>query len=525
MSDKHIADVRKRFRLIEGSLGERAKRHWVGAEAEALGRGGVAWVAEATKMAISTVRAGRNELRALAKSPHLALAKGRERREGGGRKQLKEKDPQLLEALKKELCASSRGDPESPLQWTTHSLRHLAAMLTKAGHPTSHVTVQGLLHELGFSLQANAKVKEGTSHPDRDAQFQFIKSVTEEFLAQGLPVISVDAKKKEFLGQRASPGREWTPKGKPVEVLSHDFVSDKDPVAIPYGIFDVGKNHGFVNVGADHNTPSFAVASIAKWWRKLGSHSYPDARHLFITADAGGSNSPRHRLFKTELQKLADEAKLTIHVSHFPPGTSKWNKIEHRLFSFITMNWRGRPLTSYEIVVALIANTRTQAGLRVTAELDTARFPLGRTATTRDLAALSLQRHVFHGEWNYSLKPRSEHERRLAEAQPLPSAVVSHAERHARWRRIFQQQARSGLSVTAFCKREGISRNSFKYARRQLVGTVTVDDRRRIWNERFNEQKRSGLSPRAFCKKHRISYGAFSTAQRRMIRRRTQSED
>lgn len=525
MSERVIAEIRKRFLFVRKSLGERAKRHWVGAEAEAIGRGGVAWVAKATGMAISTVRAGRDELRVLAKSPESGLEVGRERRSGGGRKRLKEKDPQVLKQLERLVSATTRGDPESPLQWTTHSLRHLSAALTEAGHPASPSTIQSLLHELGFSLQGNAKVKEGTSHPDRDAQFQYIKDVADAFLARGLPVISVDAKKKEFLGQRASPGREWTPKGQPIKVLSHDFVSDKDPVAIPYGVYDVGKNLGFVNVGADHNTPTFAARSIAKWWNKMGRNCYPDARELFITADAGGSNSPRTRLFKVELQKLADNTGLTIHVSHFPPGTSKWNKIEHRLFSFITMNWRGRPLTSYELVVSLIANTRTQAGLRVVAELDTSRFPLGLSASKHDMAALALQRHVFHGEWNYTLKPRNADERRAAAAHPIRGAAISHETRRARWLDLIRKHIASGLSAKAFCEREKVNYAVFRQARRKHVGARTHAERRRYWADIFQQQRTSRLTERAFCKRRRISYGAFKMAKSRMIQRARESAD
>ena len=410
MSEKVIAQIRQRFRLVKRSLDERARRHWVGAEAEAAGRGGVAWVARATGMAISTIRKGRDELRELAEKPESGLV-GRQRRHGGGRRPLKDKDPELVPSLLKLISPSTRGDPESPLRWTTLSLRQLSDALTREKHPASASVVQSLLHELGFSLQSNAKVKEGTSHPDRDAQFQRINMTAEDFLARGLPVISVDAKKKEFLGQRASPGREWAPKGQPIKVKSHDFVSDKDPVAIPYGIYDVGKNLGFVNIGKDHNTPTFAVRSIAKWWHRLGRRSYPSAKELFVTADGGGSNSPRSKVFKVELQKLADKTGVTIHVSHFPPGTSKWNKIEHRLFSFITMNWRGRPLTSYEVIVSLIASTKTNNGLRVSAELDSSRYPKGIAASEHAVAALSLERKNFHGDWNYVLRPRSAAER------------------------------------------------------------------------------------------------------------------
>jgi hypothetical protein len=525
MSEKVIADVRKRFLLIEKSLGERARRHWVGAEAEALGRGGVAWVSEATKMAISTVRIGRDEVRAHDRSSRGQLENGRERRPGGGRTPLKEKDPQLVEELKRLVSASSRGDPESPLQWTTHSLRHLAETLTSAGHPASHATIRLLLHDSGFSLQGNAKVKEGMSHPDRNAQFQFINEMADAFLEKGLPVISVDAKKKEFLGQRASPGREWAPKGEPVEVLSHDFVSSKDPVAIPYGIYDVGQNLGFVNVGADHNTPTFAARSIGKWWDKMGAELYPRARDLFITADAGGSNSPKHHLFKVELQKLADRAGLRIHVSHFPPGTSKWNKIEHRLFSVITTNWRGRPLTSYEVIVSLIANARTATGLRVVAEHDKSPFPLGRSASKRDLAALALERNVFHGEWNYTLKPRTEEQRRIAESQPLRGAVVSHEERREQWLDFIRRQHASGLGAKEFCRREKVSYSSFRYARRVHWGHDTFANRRSRWAELFERQRLSKLSDAAFCKRHQLKLRTYQAAKRRLIQPAQQSED
>jgi transposase len=525
MSDVVIAGIRRRFLLVGRSLGERARRHWVGAEAEAIGRGGVAWVASATGMAISTVRSGRDELRRLAAAPKDALETGRQRRPGGGRKRLNESDPRLLEKLKELVSASSRGDPESPLQWTTQSLRRLSKALGAAKHPASRSTVRSLLHELGFSLQSNAKVKEGTSHPDRDAQFQLINDTAKQFLSRGLPVISVDAKKKEFLGQRASPGREWAPKGEPVEVLSHDFVSDKDPVAIPYGIYDVGRNLGFVNVGADHNTPTFAARSIARWWRKMGRRRYPDAEALFITADAGGSNSPNCHVFKVELQKLADKTGLTIHMSHYPPGTSKWNKIEHRLFSVITMNWRGRPLTSYEVIVSLIGNARTDTGLRVVAELDSSRFPLGVTVSKQDVAALSLYRHAFHGEWNYTLKPRTAEERRAAAAQPRPADVISHQARRTRWRELIRQHIRSGLSAKDFCSREKVGYGGFKYARRCLVGVRSIEDKRRTWNETFEQQRKSGLSAAAFCRKHHIKYGTFRTTHRRMIQRTRGSEE
>lgn len=524
MSEKIIAKIRQRFALVKGSLGELARRHWAGAEAEALGRGGVAWVATATGMAISTVRKGRDELRQLAASPQSALV-GRERRPGGGRKLLKDKDAQLVPRLLELVSPAARGDPESPLRWTTLSLRHLSQKLTLENHPASASAIQKLLHEQGFSLQSNAKVKEGSTHPDRDAQFRRINATAEDFLARGLPVISVDAKKKEFLGQRASPGREWAQKGQPIKVMSHDFVSDKDPVAIPYGIYDVGKNLGFVNVGRDHNTPTFAVRSIAKWWRRLGKPNYPTAKEIFVTADGGGSNSPRSKVFKVELQKLADKTGLTIHVSHFPPGTSKWNKIEHRLFSFITMNWRGRPLTSYEIIVSLIGSTTTKNGLRVVAELDGARFPKGIEVTEQAVAALSLKRHSFHGEWNYALRPRSAAERRAASRQAPAKKKLSHAARRERWRDLVRHHKRSGLSATDFCKRENLRYSSFIKQRRSIDATPTQSEVRAKWAALIAKQEQSGLGVAAFCAKQGLRLPTFNKARWRMIRREQRSTD
>lgn len=513
MSDKVISKVRQRFELVKRSLGERARRHWVGAEAESLGRGGVAWVARATGMAISTVRKGRDELR-LAERP---LA-GRERRPGGGRKLLKEKDRALVPRLLELVSPETRGDPESPLRWTTLSLRQLSKMLIRERHPASPSAVQRLLHEQGFSLQSNAKVKEGSSHPDRDAQFQLINTTAEEFLARSLPVISVDAKKKEFLGQRASPGREWAPKGQPVKVMSHDFVGDTDPVAIPYGIYDVGKNLGFVNVGRDHNTPTFAVRSIAKWWRRLGKPAYPTAKELLVTADGGGSNSPRSNVFKVELQKLADKTGLTIHVSHFPPGTSKWNKIEHRLFSFITMNWRGRPLTSYEVIVSLIARTTTKHGLRVVAELDGTLFPKGIAATEQAVAALSLKRHSFHGDWNYVLSPRTPAQRREARRSVPLKTKVSRQARREHWLKLVRMHKRSGLSASDFCKQENVPYSSFVKRRRRLDVRPTQSEARERWLALISQQKQSGLSTVIFCARHGLRLSTYYKARRRLIR-------
>lgn len=522
MSEKIIAGVRQRFELVKHSLGERARRHWVGAEADAIGRGGVKWVSVATGMAISTVRAGRDELRQLAAAPETAID-GRERRRGGGRKRLKDKDLELVPRLLELVSPTSRGDPESPLQWTTLSLSALSQALTREKHPASPSAIQKLLHEQGFSLQSNSKVKEGSVHPDRDAQFRHISATADGFLSRGLPVISVDAKKKEFLGQRASPGREWAPKGQPVKVMSHDFVSEKDPVAIPYGIYDVGKNVGFVNVGADHNTPTFAVRSIAKWWRRMGKRRYPKAKELFVTADAGGSNSARSHVFKVELQKLSDKTGLTIHVSHFPPGTSKWNKIEHRLFSFITMKWRGRPLTSYELIVSLIANTRTKNGLRVVAELDKSPFPRGIEASAEQIASLSLTRASFRGEWNYVLHPRSAAERRANALKPRVRARVSHAARRERWRTLVRRHKRSGMSAQDFCKKEKIPYSSFVQQRRTHDARPTQKEIRARWAELISEQNRSGLNVAAFCAKRGVRFAAFCKARSRMIQRNKHS--
>ena len=325
------------------------------------------------------------------------------RQKGGGRKKTSLKDPALLADLEKLLEPVTRGDPESPLRWTCKSVRNLAAELQVRGHRVSHVLVAELLHQQKYSLQANRKTKEGSAHPDRNAQFEHINARARAFLKTGQPAISVDAKKKEQIGEYKNGGREWHPKGEPETVKAHDFEKQKDT---PYGVYDLGLNAGWVNVGADHDTSAFAVESIRRWWNMMGREAYPDAGQLLITADGGGSNGSRVRLWKLELQKLADETRLEILVSHFPPGTSKWNKIEHRLFSFITKNWRGKPLVSHEVIVNLIAATTTRAGLRVQSQLDTGKYPKGVKVGKQEFAAIQLLPDSFHGEWNYTVSPR-----------------------------------------------------------------------------------------------------------------------
>jgi transposase len=380
-------------------LDERQRRLLLGAEARALGHGGIRLVARAAGVREATVSLGVAEL------DSGAEPLGRARRAGGGRKRLAETDPGLVPALLALVQPDERGDPESPLRWITLSTRDLAAELTRQGHPVSAETVDRLLHEQGFSLQANAKTVEGRQHPDRDGQFRYISEQARAYQAAGDPVISVDTKKKEQVGQYASPGRAWRPKGDPVRVRDHDFPDDDTQKAIPYGIYDLAANAGWVNVGTDHDTAGFAVESIRRWWKNRGSADYPAARRLLITADAGGSNGYRTRAWKAGLADLAAETGLEITCCHFPPGTSKWNKIEHRLFSAITMNWRGRPLASHQVIVNTIAATTTATGLAVHAELDPGTYPTGVKISKAELDALPLGRHDWHGDWNYTLHP------------------------------------------------------------------------------------------------------------------------
>ncbi|WP_406431915.1 ISAzo13 family transposase [Streptomyces sp. NBC_01589] len=392
-----------RFRVLFPHLNERQQRLVLAQEARLLGHGGVRAVARAAQVSETTVRNGVFELEA-GEDP---LPVGRVRRPGGGRRPAEELDPDLVPALLGLVEPDERGDPMSPLRWTTKSLRNPAEELTRQGHRVSAPTVGRLLKEQGFSLQANTKTLEGKQHPDRDAQFRYINEQVKTHQAAGQPVISIDAKKKEQLGHLPNAGRQWRPKGDPVEVEDHSFffTGPDVPHAIPFGVYDMTADRGWVNVGVDHNTSAFAVASIRGWWRARGRHDYPNASRLLITADAGGSNSCRYRLWKAELADFAAEAGLTVTVCHFPPGTSKWNKIEHRLFSHITMNWRGRPLTSHEVVINLIASTRTRAGLRVDAALDTNTYPLGVSVSNERMSALPLTAHTQRGTWNYTIHP------------------------------------------------------------------------------------------------------------------------
>ncbi len=394
--------IRAKFQSLRPVLDERLARLWAGAEAEAIGEGGIAIVEEATGMSRTTIRAGRDELRAGVAADDVVEV----RRAGGGRPAIWESQPDIVPALNALVDPVTRGDPESPLRWTSKSTRRLAAELVQQGFKISPQTVGVLLHHSGYSLQANQKTLEGAQHPDRDAQFETINARVDSFQASGQPVISVDTKKKELVGQFANGGREWQPQGKPVAVQVHDFLDETLGKVIPYGIYDLAQNTGWVNVGVDHDTPQFAVESIDRWWRTMGKRTYPEATELLVTADGGGSNASRSRLWKLELQRFADRHGLAVSVSHFPPGTSKWNKIEHRLFCHITENWRGRPLVDHETVIQLIGSVRTTTGLTVAARLDKRKYPTGIKVPDAEMDALNITHDNFHGEWNYTLHPR-----------------------------------------------------------------------------------------------------------------------
>jgi hypothetical protein len=397
-----VKEIRARHKLVSKFLDERLLRLWAGAEALAIGRGGSRIVAEATKLAGATVSRGKRE--AVAKpSPDLV----RVRLKGAGRKGIEETQVGIGDALESLVDPVTRGDPMGPLRWTTKSTRHLSAELAKQGFKVSQQVVGELLRARGYSLQATSKTLEGEAHPDRDAQFRHIKNKVEAFQAKGQPVISIDTKKKELVGEFHNAGREWQPAGAPVLTSTHDFPDDAIGKAIPYGVYDVTVNKAWVSVGLDHDTPVFAVNSIRTWWKQMGARQHQDAKELLVTADAGGSNGYRSRVWKVELQKLATETGLAISVVHFPPGTSKWNKIEHRLFSHITMNWRGRPLVDFETIVQLIGSTTTRAGLKVRARLDQGSYPTGVRASDEAIEKLHLVRSDFHGEWNYTLKPET----------------------------------------------------------------------------------------------------------------------
>jgi hypothetical protein len=397
------ADVRQRFLKLKDSMDERMTRLWAASEADVIGRGGVIIVSEATGIARSTIGQARREERAGVK--HEA---GRLRRRGGGRRPHEVVHPELLPALESLVDPVTRGDPESPLRWTCKSTHALSSeMWRRYEMRVGPKTVARLLRKAGYSLQATQKTIEGAQHPDRNAQFEHINAIATKCIAQGVPVISVDTKKKELVGNFKNAGVEWQPEGSPEHVDVHDFPDDAVGKAIPYGIYDIADNSGFVNVGNDHDTPTFAVKSIETWWVRYGSKRYADAHEIFITADAGGSNGYRARLWKAELQQFADKYDVAIRVSHFPPGTSKWNKIEHRLFSFITMNWRGRPLRTYETVVKLIGATTTSSGLVVRATLDRRKYPTGERVSAKEMKTLNIAKDDFHGDWNYVIKPRA----------------------------------------------------------------------------------------------------------------------
>jgi hypothetical protein len=395
-----VQHLRKRWQEMAPVLDERSRRRWAATEAKALGRGGVSCVVRVTGLARRTVYRGLDDIRSRRKTDA-----GRVRKRGGGRKPKSIQDPTLLTDLKALVEPTTRGDPTKPLLWTSRSLRKLSRELANKGHEVSHTVVGEILHRQGYGLQANRKTREGNQHMDRDAQFQYINARATSFLKDGQPVVSVDTKKKELVGNFKNAGREWRPKDSPEGVNVHDFIDPKLKRAVPYGIYDIHNNTGWVSVGTDHDTASFAVNAMRRWWQAMGKKRYAKPKGLLVTADGGGSNGYRVRLWKIELQKLADELKFPITVCHLPPGTSKWNKIEHRLFSFITINWRGKPLRSYRTIVQLIAATTTETGLKVRAELDENTYPKGIRVSDDQLAAVNLFPHDFHGEWNYTIAP------------------------------------------------------------------------------------------------------------------------
>jgi transposase len=396
-----LTGVRYRFAALKKVLDEKSRRLLVAAESKALGPGGISAVSQVTGVSRQVIRQGLEELGQAHSHPA-----GRIRRPGGGRKKAKQKDPTLVADLEKLVEPTTRGDPESCLRWTCKSVRRLAEELKQRGHQVSYPVVAELLHEMEYSLQGNRKTKEGASHPDRNAQFEHINAKVLRYIGLKQPVISVDTKKKELVGDFNNGGQDWRPKGNPQKVRVHDFVIPELGRAAPYGVYDLAHNTGWVSVGVDHDTASFAVETIRRWWHAMGQEKYPQATRLLITADGGGSNGSRLRLWKLELQMLADEIGITIAVSHFPPGTSKWNKIEHRLFSFISKNWRGQPLTSLKVIVSLIAGTSTKKGLRVHAEIDGRSYPTGIKVPDEQMKQINLRRDEFHGEWNYEILPR-----------------------------------------------------------------------------------------------------------------------
>lgn len=400
-----VKRIRRKFLAMAPLLDERSRRHWAATEALELPYGGVSLVAAATGLSRTTITVGISELR---KQVPGQTPSSRIRRPGGGRKYLEDSDPGLWKALDALIDPVTRGHPESPLRWTCKSTRRLAEELSKQGHPISARKVAAVLYEMGYSLQANRKTREGAQHPDRNAQFEYINDQTKRLQKRGQPVVSVDTKKKELLGDFKNPGQEWQPQGEPEEVRVHDFKDPELGKAIPYGVYDVANNQGWVSVGIHHDTAHFAARTIRRWWESMGSQRFPRAQELLIPADGGGSNSFRSRLWKVALQELADQIKLRLRVCHFPPGTSKWNKIEHRLFSFITQNWRGKPLVSRQAIVNLIASTTTKTGLIVRAALDTTPYETGIKVTDEEMAKLKWTPMDFRGEWNYVIAPRQD---------------------------------------------------------------------------------------------------------------------
>jgi transposase len=400
MDERIVQWIGSKYQGLTGELAERARRRWAAVEAVSLGRGGISAVSMATGLAHSTIRRGIRELDSGDGPPS-----GRQRRAGAGRRLSEVAEPGIQAALERLVEPESRGDPESPLRWTCQSTRSLARQLTAQGHGVGPTTVRRLLKKAGYSLQANRKTREGASHPDRDAQFCYINGRVKSQQRAGEPAISVDTKKKEILGNHKNPGRTWRPAGQPREVDTHDFPDPRKGKAVPYGIYDLGHNEAWVSVGISSDTAEFAVEAIRRWWKRLGRRRYPRAKRLLITADSGGSNSSRSRLWKAELQRLSNEMGLEIQVCHFPPGTSKWNKIEHRLFCHVTRNWRGQPLESYELVVNLIGSTTTESGLKVHARLDGNKYAKGRKVTAQEFATINLNPCQFHGEWNYLIRP------------------------------------------------------------------------------------------------------------------------
>jgi len=396
--------IKTKYRALAPLMDERMRRQWAASEATAYGWGGIQAIAQATGLSPTTIRKGQAELVERAEHSENAIT-ARLRRPGAGRKRKTEEFPELIEDLEKLVDPVTRGDPESPLRWTCKSAATLARELTTRKRKVSENTVGRLLKSAGYSLQSNRKTREGKSHPDRNGQFEYINTTVRQFQDRGQPVISVDTKKKELVGDFKNSGREWQPKGKPEEVRVHDFMDKELGKAIPYGVYDLTQNQGWVSVGIDHDTARFAAGAIRRWWVKMGRKRYPLAQELLITADGGGSNGSRSRLWKVALQDLATDLGLRIRVCHFPPGTSKWNKIEHRMFSFITQNWRGRPLVSHEVIINLIANTTTQQGLIINAELDTGSYPTGIKVSDDNLASVNLIPDEFHGDWNYSIAP------------------------------------------------------------------------------------------------------------------------